>query len=661
MMTEGIVALGVDFLREENTRLHHTNAYNNKSLIARHGQPFCLKVTFNRLLKDNDQVKLQLSIGKQATFGPLQWPGSHDTTIYPKLVSHNILYKFKQNGKEVHVLGMLSDAIIGKYLLKVKTGSNIYSPNNNFVYILFNPWCEADTVFMPNDDERAEYVLNDTGYIYVGSAKNILGRPWNFGQFEEEVLDCCMYLLDKSKLKPNARKNPVIISRAMSALVNSEDDHGVLFANWSGHYPGGTPPLAWTGSVPILQQYYRTKTIVLYAQCWVFSGVLTTVMRSLGIPARSVTNFASAHDTDQNLRVDVYLNENGEKLSRLSRDSIWNFHVWNDVWMKRPDLPKGFDGWQAIDSTPQEASQGIYQCGPCPLKAIKNGDVYLPYDGKFLFAEVNADKVFWLVKNKKGAEKYVKLREETKVIGKNISTKAVGKNIREDITAQYKFSEGIFSSYLFSQRGNYYFPHKVMPIDLNIVVKNESAGDWTVHFAASCQLESYTGKVEESLATIKQVSLPCIGTVVQIPLKIAPDVYIKALMGVEDELMVRVNVLADIQETEEKLAEEWTLNFQYPPLKVEMAETAKINQDFTCAFIFKNTLSIPLENCKLYVEGLGIFMMEIFDQGDIAPGGIFKSMIVCAPRKTGLKKIVAKLNSNQLKGITVEKFISITE
>ena len=37
-------------------------------------------------------------------------------------------------------------------------------------------------------------------------------------------------------------------------------------------------------------------------------------------------------------------------------DSIWNFHVWNDVWMARPDLPKGYGGWQAIDATPQELS-----------------------------------------------------------------------------------------------------------------------------------------------------------------------------------------------------------------------------------------------------------------------------------------------------------------
>ena len=39
-------------------------------------------------------------------------------------------------------------------------------------------------------------------------------------------------------------------------------------------------------------------------------------------------------------------------------DSIWNFHVWNDVWMSRPDLPVGYGGWQAVDATPQESSDG---------------------------------------------------------------------------------------------------------------------------------------------------------------------------------------------------------------------------------------------------------------------------------------------------------------
>ena len=35
-----------------------------------------------------------------------------------------------------------------------------------------------------------------------------------------------------------------------------------------------------------------------------------------------------------------------------------NFHVWNESWFKRPDLPDGHDGWQAHDATPQETSFG---------------------------------------------------------------------------------------------------------------------------------------------------------------------------------------------------------------------------------------------------------------------------------------------------------------
>ena len=35
-----------------------------------------------------------------------------------------------------------------------------------------------------------------------------------------------------------------------------------------------------------------------------------------------------------------------------------NFHVWNESYMARPDLPHGYGGWQAFDATPQEESHG---------------------------------------------------------------------------------------------------------------------------------------------------------------------------------------------------------------------------------------------------------------------------------------------------------------
>merc|ERR1719334_2255987 len=144
----------------------------------------------------------------------------------------------------------------------------------------------------------------------------------------------------------------------------------------------------------ILEQYWETKRPVKYGQCWVFSGLCTTVARALGIPARTLTNFASAHDTDGSITIDVECDKYGEPLDD-NHDSIWNFHVWNEAWMARPDLPHGFGGWQAFDATPQETSEGIYCCGPCSVAAIKQGEVNLPYDAPFVFAEVNADKVCW--------------------------------------------------------------------------------------------------------------------------------------------------------------------------------------------------------------------------------------------------------------------------
>lgn len=72
--------------------------------------------------------------------------------------------------------------------------------------------------------------------------------------------------------------------------------------------------------------------------------------------------------------------------------------------MKRPDLPNGdYDGWQAIDATPQEKSEGQYRVGPASLKAVRQGDVALQYDTTFVYAEVNADKCYWIVNDKKQA------------------------------------------------------------------------------------------------------------------------------------------------------------------------------------------------------------------------------------------------------------------
>ncbi|NWH82734.1 TGM1 glutamyltransferase, partial [Piaya cayana] len=217
-----------------------------------------------------------------------------------------------------------------------------------------------DQVYMEETSDLNEYVLNESGRIFYGTEQQIAERAWNYGQFDAGVLDACLYILDRRGMPHSARGDPVIVSRVVSAMVNSLDDNGVLVGNWTGEYAQGTNPSAWAGSVAILRSYHASGAPVRYGQCWVFAGVMTTVLRCLGLPTRTVTNYNSAHDTDVSLTTDIYFDENMRPLERLNTDSVWywNFHVWNDCWMKRPDLPSGYDGWQVVDATPQETSSG---------------------------------------------------------------------------------------------------------------------------------------------------------------------------------------------------------------------------------------------------------------------------------------------------------------
>ncbi|KAG8131414.1 putative Protein-glutamine gamma-glutamyltransferase 2 protein [Naja naja] len=106
-------------------------------------------------------------------------------------------------------------------------------------------------------------------------------------------------------------------------MVNCNDDKGILFGRWDNRYDDGISPMTWSGSVDILRRWQKYGCQpVRYGQCWVFAAVACTVLRCLGIPTRVVTNYNSAHDTNGNLIIEQYFDENG-KLQRGTRDHIW--------------------------------------------------------------------------------------------------------------------------------------------------------------------------------------------------------------------------------------------------------------------------------------------------------------------------------------------------
>ena len=88
------------------------------------------------------------------------------------------------------------------------------------IYMLFNPWCREDPVYMDNESSRKEYVLNEQGKIWCGTWRQPKGRKWIYGQFDDVVLPACMYLLERSGLEHSERGNPVRVCRAISSMVS---------------------------------------------------------------------------------------------------------------------------------------------------------------------------------------------------------------------------------------------------------------------------------------------------------------------------------------------------------------------------------------------------------------------------------------------------------
>lgn len=74
-----------------------------------------------------------------------------------------------------------------------------YFRQDDPIYVLFNAWCREDSVHMAGDIEKGEYVLNDNGYVFIGSARpgSQYPRPWVFGQFEDSATEVVFDLLEK--------------------------------------------------------------------------------------------------------------------------------------------------------------------------------------------------------------------------------------------------------------------------------------------------------------------------------------------------------------------------------------------------------------------------------------------------------------------------------
>ncbi|XP_062833760.1 coagulation factor XIII A chain [Anolis carolinensis] len=666
---------------EINKKEHHTDKYSNHKLIVRRGQPYHIQISFNRPYNpEKDTFWIEYLIGRY----PQQAKGTYiKVQLVEKLQSKEWGAKITHSDGQFVALNIMpaANCVVGKFrmYIAISTPIGILRTRRNpatDTYILFNPWCTEDLVYLDDEKQRQEYVLNDLGVIFYGDPENIRSRSWNYGQFEEGVLDACLYVMDRAELDLSGRWNPLKISRVGSAMINAKDDEGVIVGSWSNVYDYGVAPSAWTGSVDILLEYHSSREPVRYGQCWVFAGVFNTFLRCLGIPARVVTNFCSAHDNDANLQMDVFVDENGKVDSKLTKDSIWNYHCWNEAWMSRPELPVGFGGWQAVDSTPQENSDGMYRCGPASVQAIKHGHVCFPFDTPFVFAEVNSDVVY--SKAMQNGVKLVQHVDKTQ-IGRLIVTKEEGTDKMKIITEQYKFQEGTEEERLALETALMYGVKKSIPQDVTstlevnmdfvvedptlgsdfnvtITFQNNTQSRYTATSYLSGNIVFYTGvsKNEFKNHSFNVTLEPMKAQTVEVLIKSSE--YMSQLL---EQASLHFFVTARVNETQKILAQQKSVALKIPQLLLKVPGEKVVGKDMAVIVEFTNPLKEDLNNVWVRLDGPGLLKPTSKLFREVPRNSTLTWEEKCLPKRAGLRKLIASLNCDALRHVYGELDINI--
>uniref|UniRef100_A0A3Q2WRS7 Transglutaminase 2 n=1 Tax=Haplochromis burtoni TaxID=8153 RepID=A0A3Q2WRS7_HAPBU len=622
----------MNFEIPENSISHETQGLSRNRLVVRRGKPFKVTLKSDSWLWNPcaESLVLEVCLGGLSKRIPVLF---YEEQSHPQLYDWKAtIYPGNMHPQSViiHICAPVQSSVaLYELLAHIETRRSRKTYVLGTFVLLCNPWLKGDPVYMPLDAHKEEYIKSDYGLVYMGSSLNVIKRPWSFGLYEPGVLEACLKLLefspqhltDKNK-DYTLRADPVYLSRVVCAMINCNDDLGILEGKWQVSYKNGVKPTDWSGSADILLRWASSKCRpVRYGQCWVFASVLCTVMRVLGIPSRVVTVFNAAHDGNGNMIIEEFYTRTGEKFG-VSKDSIWNFHVWVECWMKRPDLGAGCDGWQVVDPTPQEKSEGIFCCGPCPVAAIQHHWLDARYDIPFVCASVDADVVRLIVHNGLVVGKTV----DTECVGKLIYTKSIGSDKPENLTLTYKpdksqclyprASPTTFKTPLIAIRGtmspNLNVTLKIVgvpklgePIHICVTITNQCKNPRVLVGHINAQVKEYNSSPCEAFWDAQTEVQIQPFSVTTLNHTISHFKYQSFLAG--DDIVNLAVVLKDMRTKETFLAaEEFSISPPQITIQIEGGNSIQLKKQRTVLVSFTNCLSTALYEAVLTVQGAGL-------------------------------------------------------
>ncbi|XP_074249872.1 protein 4.2 isoform X5 [Saimiri boliviensis] len=600
-------ALGIkscDFQVARNNEEHHTKALSSRRLFVRRGQPFTIILHFrapvHAFLPALKKVALTAQTGEQ----PSKINRTQATFLISSLGDQKLWSAVvEERDAQSWTISVTTpvDAVIGHYSLLLQFSGRKPCLLGQFT-LLFNPWNKDDAVFLNNEAQRREYLLNQNGLIYLGTADCIQAESWDFGQFEGDVIDLSLRLLNEDK-QVEKWSQPVHVARVLGALLHALKEKRVLPNPQTQATQEGALLNKRRGSVPILRQWLTGRGRPVYeGQAWVLAAVACTVLRCLGIPARVVTTFASAQGTGGRLLVDEYYNEEGLQNGEGRRGRIWIFQTSTECWMTRPALPQGYDGWQILH--------------PC-----------VPNGGRGSLQE---------------KEVLERVKKERMKFGKDNGIRPPS---LETANPLYLFLKAPSSLPL---RGDG---------QISVTLINHSKQEKAVQLAVGVQAVHYNGVLAAELWR-KKLSLTVSDNLEK---TITIGLFFSNFeQNVPENTFLRLIAMATYSESSLSCFAQEDIAICKPHLAIKMPEKAEQYQPLTASVSIQNSLDAPMEDCVISILGRGLIHRErSYRLGSVWPENTMCTQFQFTPTHLGLQRLTVEVDCNMFQNLTNYKSVTV--
>ncbi|XP_006883028.1 PREDICTED: erythrocyte membrane protein band 4.2 [Elephantulus edwardii] len=694
-MGQALAIKSCDLQAARNNEEHHTKAISSKKLILRRGQSFTITLHFRAPVHSFISTLKKVALIAQTGEQPSQ--SNKTQVIFPvssKRDQKSWYAAVEERDATSWTLSVITpaDAIIGHYSLLLQVSGRTQHTLGHFT-LLFNPWCKEDAVFLENEAQRKEYLLNQNGLIYLGTADCIETKPWDFGQFERDTLNLSLSLLGMDK-EVKKWSNPAYVAQILGALLHALKEKNVLPSSRTHVPPEESLPNKCRGSVSILHQWLTGQGRPVYDdQAWVLAAVTCTVLRCLGIPARVITTFSSAQGTNGELLIDEYYNEEGLQIGESQKGRIWIFQTSTECWMARPVLPKRYGGWQILFPSHSKGGEVLEGCDLVPVRAVKEGTLSLKsaislrlnHAISQLFASVNAKCVVW----KCCEDGTLELTDSsTKYVGNNISTKGVGSDRCEDITQNYKYPEGSLQEKevldrVKKERKKYRRDNSISPPSLetidplylfleapsslplrgdaqfSVTLINPSNQEKTVKLTIGVQAMYYNGVPAAELWKEK-LPLTLSANLVK---RITNSLFFSNFeQNPPENSFLRLTAMATHLESNLSCFAQEDIAICRPLLAIEMPETVKQYQPLKISVSIHNSLDMPMKNCLITIFGKGLIHQEkTYRLSSVRPGNALKTQFQFTPTHVGLQRLTVEMDCNMFQNLTNYKNVRVVD